>query len=149
MAVSLGIRGWYCHLHQSRWCRFNTIRLGAEYGLRWGQQRPRLCAPTVVDRYGAVAFDNTTNSYGYSFNVGSLSEAKSKAISDCNSKSCEIVSTYKNSCAAFAAGYKPDGGTYGSFKYDLNLNTTKVNAIKECSNKASNCQVLMAECSRI
>ncbi len=109
-------------------------------------QPPRM---VIVDRWGAVAFDNTTNSYGYSFNVGSRSEAKSKAISDCNSKSCEVVATYGNSCAAFAAGYKPEGGILWSFRRHDNLNIASEKAMNDCNAHANNCKVLMAECSRI
>ena len=105
-------------------------------------------APKVVDMYGAVAFDESRSSFGHAVNKASKSDAENTAISDCGGQSCRIMATYKNSCAAFAGGYKTAGGTYAVYKWHLNsVQKAEGLALSACSKKAKNCQILVSECS--
>ncbi len=101
----------------------------------------------IVDRFGAVAFNAQTGRYGYSSNAATLGEAMTAAINDCDMAGCKVLGTYQNACGAFTFGAKPNGGGYGVFRGNLNLDIAKKQALNECNKQANNCQVLVAECS--
>lgn len=103
---------------------------------------------TVVrDSWGAVAFDNSRNSYGYSVGLSTRADAEQSAISDCGGGSCKTLSTFKNSCAALAGGRNRSGGAYVSSEWHPNPKIAEQLALTACSKKAKNCQILMSECS--
>ena len=102
----------------------------------------------IVDRFGAVAFDNTANSYGYSSNQSSKAEAAQEAIKSCAQSGCRIVGTYANTCAAFAWGKTKSGGIT-RFEGGTTKEIAEVVALQACNKKAKNCQILMSECSKL
>ncbi len=102
----------------------------------------------IVDRFGAVAFDNTANSYGYSSNQSSKAEAAQEAIKSCAQSGCRIVGTYANTCAAFAWGKTKSGGI-SRFEGGVTKEIAEASALEACNKKAKNCQILMSECSKL
>jgi hypothetical protein len=101
----------------------------------------------IVDRFGAVAFNAQTGRYGYSSNAATQSEANSAAINDCDMAGCKIFGSYHNACAALVSGEVSKGMSSTVFRWNLNLDIAKKQALKECNKRANNCQVLVAECS--
>ena len=102
----------------------------------------------IVDKWGAIAFDHSRNSYGYSVGLSTRADAEQSAISDCGGGSCKTLSTFKNSCAALAGGRNRSGGAFVLSKWHLNNpKIAEQLALTACSKKAKNCQILVSECS--
>ncbi len=104
---------------------------------------------TIVNRYGAVAFDDSRNSYGWSVKHDSLAEAEHAAIADCGGAFCKTVATFQNSCVAFAGGRNRVNGFVGFSEFHRNNpKIAEKRALNACSRKANNCHILVSDCSR-
>lgn len=99
-------------------------------------------APALRSSFGAVAFDPTTSSYGYASKQTSKQASIQAALNDCGSRGCKIVSTYSNQCVALAGGDK-----YVATGSNINPKLAAQKALKNCSAKTRNCQILVSECS--
>ena len=115
------------------------------YGNNRGGSAP-VYLPTKPSKYGAVAFDQKTSTYGYSSAQKSARLAKSVALTDCGLSECKITSTYANQCAALTWGNNGKSG-WLYFHPNLNLDVAKEEALAECQSKGGSCQIVMAECS--
>jgi hypothetical protein len=111
-----------------------------------GSARPQ--PPKVVNRYGAIAWNNKTGAFDSAVNQDSKKKAVSVALNKCG-KDCTIVSTYANQCTSVVWGQKNSGSTgklfYGN---SLNQSTAESQALQNCSKAARNCQVFISECSK-
>jgi hypothetical protein len=104
---------------------------------------------TIVNKYGAVAFDDSRNSYGWSIKHDSLAEAEYAAIADCGGAFCKTVATFQNSCVAFAGGRNRVNGFAGFSEFHRNNpKIAEQRALNACSRKANNCHILVSDCSR-
>ena len=118
---------------------------GGSYGGSRGISAP-VYVPTKPSKFGAVAFDPKTSTYGYSSAQKSARLAKSVALTDCGLSGCKITSSYANQCAALAWGNNGKSG-WLYFHPNLNLDVAKEEALAECQSKGGSCQIVMAECS--
>ena len=106
--------------------------------------KPRVLA----SKYGAVALDMKTGGFASSYGEVSEAVAKRNALSRCKSKSCKIVASYWNTCAAVARGTLKKGSPT-PVAYDTQKKLAESKALARCeSTGASNCRIIMpAECS--
>ena len=111
-----------------------------------GSARPQ--PPKVINRYGAFAYDRSNNKFGYGNNKNSQSLANAEALKSCATKGCKIFGTYSNQCAALVWGKKRTDGGIVMFDVALNQRNAEEVALRSCSKKAQNCQVLISECSK-
>ncbi len=62
---------------------------------------------------GALAIDsNQGSAYGFAYDYPSISDAQSRALSECGS-GCSIVQTFSSGCAAYAADQASGSTAYG------------------------------------
>ncbi|MGL4768267.1 MAG: DUF4189 domain-containing protein [Formosimonas sp.] len=104
--------------------------------------------PVVVNRYGAVAWNNSNNQFDSSFNESTTQKAKQLALARCG-KSCSIISSYANQCIAISVGFKPrNQGGYRRVEYNINPLEAEAVALNRCNQQAQNCEIVLSECSR-
>ena len=110
-----------------------------------GSARPQ--PPKVINRYGAVAWNNATNNFSSAKNESSKSQANSVALAGCG-VGCKIMNSYANSCIAVAWGAKKIGSTTIT-ESNPNLQIAESNALAKCNrSKAQNCKIVLSECSK-
>ncbi|MGB2059103.1 DUF4189 domain-containing protein [uncultured Alcanivorax sp.] len=72
-----------------------------------------LAMASVAGANGALAIDsNQGDQYGFSYDYGTLSEAQSRALSECG-YGCRVVQTFSSGCAAYAADQARGSTVYG------------------------------------
>jgi hypothetical protein len=113
-----------------------------------GSARPQ--PPKVINRYGAVAYDLKAGYVGKSSNASSTKEANAAALAECNSKGCQIISSYSNQCVAVAYGYKKSSLAVGRIFTANSMSSSSASdkVLKACAHHAKNCQVILSECSK-
>jgi hypothetical protein len=100
-------------------------------------------ATSYVDGYwGALAFDQRTQAYGWSSGYDDQYDAEDRALDECGRR-CELITSYFGECAAIATGY--DGG-YG-WSTGSSLRRAERAAIRQCRNYDDGCEVLISQCS--
>ena len=68
---------------------------------------------SVAGANGALAIDsNQGDQYGFSYDYSSMSEAQSRALSECG-YGCRVVQTFSSGCAAYAADQARGSTAYG------------------------------------
>ncbi|WP_083917538.1 DUF4189 domain-containing protein [Leeia oryzae] len=115
-----------------------------------GQKTARTYQPR--DYYGAIAADVVNGkSDGHSFNYRTSNAAEISALNFCGLKECQIIISYKNTCAATAVPlYTPDvqGLIYGAI--GETPGAASLNAISKCKEANSNVRCVIwtkAACS--
>ncbi len=96
---------------------------------------------------GALAIDsNQGDQYGFAYNYATLSEAESRALSECGSN-CSIVQTFEAGCAAYAADQTPGSTIYGWATSDSS-GDAQSSALQYCSSEGgSQCIVRAWGCN--
>ncbi len=85
-------------------------------------------------------------SYGYSFGLKTMAEARGLALSECNSASCKIIGTFRRQCLAYAHEFGKPCGIYG-WAVRNRLNLAKEAARKFCREEGGTfCIVETAVC---
>lgn len=56
--------------------------------------------------YGAIAVNRDTKAVGYAYDFKTAQEAKRAALKQCGEQKCEVLASFRNGCAAAAAGSK-------------------------------------------
>src|SRR5215813_3383711 len=59
-------------------------------------------APKEKTVHGAIAVNRDTRAFGYASNSKTATDAKREALRQCGDKKCEVVSSFRNGCAAVA-----------------------------------------------
>lgn len=131
-----------CHNTSMGSVPMGTQGVGGSYPSNGGSGYSYPAAPALRSSFGAVAFDPTTSSYGYANKQASKQASIQAALNDCGSRGCKIVSTYSNQCVALAGGDK-----YVATGSNINPKLAAQKALKNCSAKTRNCQILVSECS--
>jgi Domain of unknown function (DUF4189) len=54
--------------------------------------------------YGAIAVNRDTRGVGYAYDFKNAQEAKREALKQCGGGKCELLTSFKNGCAAVAEG---------------------------------------------
>jgi len=63
------------------------------------------------DHYGAIAYSQSTGSYGFSYDYDSRAAAEAQARENCDDRGCTVVLWFVNACGALATG---NGHAYGT-----------------------------------
>jgi len=98
--------------------------------------------------YGAIAYSQSADSHGYSYDYYSQGEAEARALQECNSYSggsydCVVTIWFRNACGALAT--TPDGA-YGS-AWGVNETVAERNALETCSQYGQGCSVTRWVCT--
>lgn len=115
----------------------------ADYNLPHWKSQGRSAAPREVwaDRWGAIAVNTKDGHVGTISNQISRRDANAAAMQRCGAD-CEIEMTYYNQCAAIA---------WGTGRYSVNSgadsNEASKRAMKSCGKGASDCKIVLTECS--
>ena len=66
-----------------------------------------------VHAAGALAIDERQgDQYGFSYDYPSMNDAANKALNECG-RNCQVVQTFANGCAAYAADQRRNSTVYG------------------------------------
>ena len=65
---------------------------------------PALAKSPKKTVYGAIAVNRDTKVVGYAYDFKTAQEAKREALKQCGERKCEVLASFKNSCAAIADG---------------------------------------------
>jgi hypothetical protein len=95
-----------------------------------------------ADNYGAIAFSQSTGSYGYSYDYGSRGSAEQRALNDC-SGNCSVVLWFKNACGSLATG---SGGGYG-YGWAGTRRRAESIAMSNCNARTNGCSILAWACT--
>lgn len=102
--------------------------------------------PQWVSRWGAIAVDNTTMSVASVVSMPSERKAEKAALKKCRktggTRACQVLLVYDNQCGVFAAG-----STYAITYRARDIETASQGALNSCSEKTTDCVVMVAECS--
>jgi hypothetical protein len=91
-----------------------------------------------ADKYAAIAYSQSTGSIGYSYNCGSLAEAKQLALQNCDGEDADVVSWARNAYCALALG--ADDGAYGQSWGRTRAEAERL-ALQACAQYAANCYI--------
>ena len=106
-----------------------------------------IAAAPAFAGYGAIAFDEATGRYGFSWNEETPSKAEKTALRDCQSGGCKIVVPVgPRECAALASGEKDK--VWGGAKRPTR-DAAKLSALENCQKRTSGKCILRGnECNR-
>jgi hypothetical protein len=117
----------------------------APMGNNQQSQQPMLLPARWLDRWGALAPDDSAGILGTSANMFSEQMAKDAALRDCQAKGgarCRSPVSYHDQCVAMVAGHNG---------YDVSVGPTIEKAIeastRRCSRKSADCHVYYSACS--
>jgi Domain of unknown function (DUF4189) len=94
--------------------------------------------------FGAVAFDQDSGAFSYSYNFRSRQEAKIRALEKCQGK-CTVIGEYWNNCGSLAAA---KDGSYG-WDADVDESVATGRALANCNQFATGCQTKVTVCNDV
>ena len=97
-------------------------------------------APKKQGAYGAIAINRESRAVGYAYDFKTAKEAKREALSQCAEQRCEVVATFKDGCAAVAAG----GGRLAALT-GITRDEAETKSLRKCG---KGCTVLAWACSK-
>ena len=99
----------------------------------------------VPNRFGAIAYNRTTQSWGVGFNYARARDANVEALKQCGHAKCEVVHKFKNGCAALADGPKIHAAASGATREEAETKT-----LGRCGklNNAASCNLVAWACTR-
>ena len=97
------------------------------------------------NRFGAIAYHRTTQSWGVGYNYARARDANVEALKQCGHGKCEVVHKFKNGCAALADGPKIHAAASGATREEAETKT-----LGRCSklNNAASCNLVAWACTR-
>jgi hypothetical protein len=84
--------------------------------------------------FAAIAYSQSTGSYGYSYGHGTLAGAEAEALSHCKGDDAEVVAWVENGYVALALG--DEKGVY-AWGWAFNRAEARSRALAECSRRTS------------
>jgi len=93
-------------------------------------------AAAMAGDFGAIAYSQSDDKYGYVYDANSQSEAESGAIRYCQSaggRNCRSIVWVNNTCAALATPIGIPAGRYGYSHSQPSSNVAQLRAIAECT----------------
>ena len=99
----------------------------------------------AADRFGALAYDYRSGSWGAAWDHLTLEEATAQAIRGCGKKAdqCVVVVTFSGGCAAYATG--PTGAS--GWATASVLTQAKEAAVKNCAETGPGCAARVWGCN--
>ena len=98
---------------------------------------------TTSDKFGAIAFSESTSRYGYGINYSTRDEAEKWALYDCKAKDAKILLSFRNACAALASG---QNGKVGKAQANSKEEAERL-ALADCSERDHDCKVIHSDCT--
>jgi hypothetical protein len=92
------------------------------------------------NRFGAIAYHRTSQSWGVSYDMAKARDASVTALKQCGHRECEVVHKFKNGCAALADGPKAAAAASGATREEA-----ETKALKRCG---PGCQPIAWACTR-
>lgn len=101
-------------------------------------------SPVWVDRWGAIATDETTGAFGSASSEVSKKKAEKYALSMCKEKGkeCKVLFSYYNQCVS----YVTSKNTY-FIRTDSTLEQAVSNSMARCEREDEDCRVFYSRCS--
>jgi hypothetical protein len=99
--------------------------------------------------FGAIAYDQATGRYGFSWNEASQDRANQLALKDCGSDKCRVIPVPPAKCGALATTGNPKESTaWGASVRDQKA-AAELGAMQDCQkHTAGQCKVRGSECNR-
>ncbi|MDX2211986.1 MAG: DUF4189 domain-containing protein [Oculatellaceae cyanobacterium bins.114] len=101
----------------------------------------------AVDKFGAIAYSEATQGYGYSRDYANQSDAETRALRECEAASrsgdCQVLLWFRNACGALATA---PNGAYGS-GWGINRSIAEGYAVETCSAYGQGCAPVMWVCN--
>jgi hypothetical protein len=90
------------------------------------------------DRYGAIAFSETSRAEGWSYEHLTRSSAEQRALNECalHADDCQVVIWFRNACGALAVGRGNAWGASSGNSRQAALDA----ATRDCSHDADDCK---------
>jgi serine/threonine-protein kinase len=97
---------------------------------------PAQCA--AADRYAAIAFSPSTGAYGYGYGFTSLTEAKNRAVKECDGADAVVVGSARNGYVALALGDATDAYGVG---WASTAASAQAIALAKCRARTTGCYI--------
>lgn len=94
--------------------------------------------------FGAIAFDQDSGAWGYSYNWGSQQQADAEALRRCKGN-CEVIGQFWNNCASLAAA---KDGAYG-WDASTDEDAATARALANCTKYGAGCEIKVTVCNDI
>ena len=94
----------------------------------------------IPNRYGAIAYDEASRSWGISYNKAQARDASLEALKQCGKRQCIVVHKFRNGCAALAEGSKGMAAVSGTTRDEA-----ETKALKRCG---ADCTATAWACTR-
>jgi hypothetical protein len=97
------------------------------------------------NRFGAIAYNRDSQSWGVGFNFARARDANVEALRECGNGKCEVVHKFRNGCAALADGPKVHAAVSGATRDEA-----ETKALRRCTelNKQASCKLIAWACTR-
>ena len=97
------------------------------------------------NRFGAIAYNRASQSWGVGFNFARARDANVEALKECGHGKCEVVHKFRNGCAALADGPKVHAAASGATREEA-----QTRSLRRCTelNKQATCNLVAWACTR-
>jgi len=97
------------------------------------------------NRFGAIAYNRESQSWGVGFNFARARDANVEALKECGHGKCEVVHKFRNGCAALADGPKVHAAASGATREEA-----QTRSLRRCTelNKQATCNLVAWACTR-
>jgi hypothetical protein len=99
---------------------------------------------TRADRFGAIAYSESSGSWGTSYDYGSRADAEQSALSRCARGDCQVRIWFRNACGALAVGK----GNCMGWAWASDKAEAQRKALKNCRQYGTGCSVKCWACTR-
>jgi hypothetical protein len=101
----------------------------------------RAAAHPKKQAFGAIAYEPTRRTAGYSYDFKSAREARLEALKQCGEPACEVLVSFRNACGAVAQGPGKPVAATGTTRAEA-----ETKALRRCGQKA--CAVVAWACTK-
>ena len=119
---------------------YPTFALLVAVGLALPGAPAPAAAPKGKTVHGAIAVNRDTQVFGYAYDARTATDARREALKQCGEKKCEVLTSFKNGCAAVASAQRKLVSMTGTTRDEAE---TKV--LRKCG---AECKVLAWACTR-
>ncbi|MBX9457833.1 MAG: DUF4189 domain-containing protein [Rhizobium sp.] len=98
----------------------------------------------AADLYGAIAYSQSSRSYGWAKDFNTQRAAERAALRRCRERAndCRVATWFRNACGALSVG--GDGG-WGS-DWGRNIRAAENKATHACTGYSFNCRIVVSTC---
>jgi Domain of unknown function (DUF4189) len=99
--------------------------------------------------FGAIAYDQATGRYGFSWNEATQDRANQLARKDCGSDKCQLIPVPPAKCGALATTDNPKESTAWGASVRDDKAAAELGAVQGCQKRtAGQCKIRGSECNR-